>query len=129
VLTTPLQLVRRLRALGPALASAVAVALVASLPGCTYIMGDPSPRFVGTETLERIDKGSTTQDWVVAVFGQPVFKARLVDGETQIWKYPYEFADKDGSRMKLLSEREGERASRVVFVQLSGGVVTDWWRD
>lgn len=120
---------RTLRALGPAIASAGAVAAVASLPACTYITGDPSPRFVGTETLERIDKGSTTQDWVVAVFGQPIFKARLVDGETQIWKYPYEFADKSGSRMKLLNQREGENASRVVFVQLSGGVVTDWWRD
>lgn len=91
--------------------------------------GDPTPRFVGTETLERIDKGATTQDWVVAVFGQPSFKARLVDGDTQIWKYPYEFADKAGKRMKLLDGRDTPGASRVVFVQLSGGVVTDWWRD
>lgn len=90
---------------------------------------DPTPRYIGTETLERIDRGSTTQDWVLAVFGQPSFKADLTDGQTQIWKYPYAYVERSRDRMRLLKGAEGENANRVVFVQVSGGVVTDWWRD
>jgi len=112
-----------------AVCALVASACLASLGGCSVFGVDPTPRYIGTETLERIDRGSTTQDWVLAVFGQPSFKADLTDGQTQIWKYPYAYVERSHERMRLLTGHEGEGADRVVFVQVSGGVVTDWWRD
>ncbi len=111
--------------------AALTLLLIASwLSGCTLLgLTDPTPRYVGTETLERIDKGATGQDWILAVFGQPTAKAKLADNLTEIWKYPYSYADDRGNRMRLLSAEEGQSASRVIFVQLSHGIVTDWWRD
>lgn len=98
--------------------------------GCAlFPVNNDAPRYVGAETLQRIDNGATTQDWIEAVMGQPSFVARLDDGQTQIWKYPYEYTDRSGERMRLLERDERESATRVVFVQVSGGVVTDWWRD
>ncbi|MFG0258436.1 MAG: hypothetical protein ACF8GE_11085 [Phycisphaerales bacterium JB043] len=104
--------------------------LVCLVAGCSYLgLSDPTPRYVGTESLERIDKGATGDDWVLAVFGQPTAKARLSDNMTEIWKYPYEYADGSGGRMRLLGSDEGKGADRVIFVQISHGIVTDWWRD
>ena len=103
---------------------------MAGLSGCAlFDLQDPTPRYVGGESLERIDKGATGEDWILAVFGPPTAKARLSDNMTEIWKYPYEFADNRAGRMRLLDGDEGVTAQRVIFVQISHGIVTDWWRD
>jgi hypothetical protein len=111
--------------------SALASSLtLVTLSGCAiFEFQDPTPRYVGTESLERIDNGATGEDWILAVFGQPTAKARLSDNMTEIWKYPYEYADDRGGRMRLLDGDDGVAAKRVIFVQISHGIVTDWWRD
>ena len=96
--------------------------------GCETLGLSTPQRSIGSETLTRIDKGSTRDDWVLAVMGQPSMTARIGGGDTEIWKYPYKFEDK-GKRMILLGSRDSMVGERVIYVQLSNGVVTDWWQD
>lgn len=99
------------------------------LTGCeTFGFTEPQ-RSIGPETLDRIDKGSTRDDWVLAVMGQPSATARIGGGDTEIWKYPYKTEGKSGGRMILLGSRDKTAGERVIYVQLSNGIVTDWWKD
>lgn len=96
-------------------------------------MQGPTIRYEGTyisdELVERIQVGKTTDDWIVAVLGEPTAKAELRDG-TEVWRWVYRPVTQEASVIEVFAkdEKEPKLATRVVFVQLRGGVVIDKWK-
>ncbi|RMH25950.1 MAG: hypothetical protein D6693_08095 [Planctomycetota bacterium] len=113
-------------------ATAVALAAVAAA-GCRsrpLLFGGSGGHFVGEESLKRIVPGESDREWVLAVFGRPTEREPLAGGAEEIWKYQYEFIAGNGSRAYLLNSRtEKGRNARYLYIQFSGSIVSDWWRD
>lgn len=86
--------------------------------------------FIGEESLRRIKPGETDLEWVLAVMGRPQEREMLAGGAEEIWKYQYQFISGNNSRAYLLNSRaEKGQNARYIYVQLAGGIVSDWWRD
>ncbi len=96
-------------------------------------MQGPTIRYEGTyisdELVERVKVGTTTDEWIMAVFGEPTFRAELRDG-SQIWRWTYGPVAQQASVIEVFStsEKEPKLAVRTVFVQVKGGVVVDKWK-
>lgn len=92
--------------------------------------GGSSGRYVGEESLRRIKPGETDREWLLAVFGRPHERELLAGGVEEIWKYQYELVEGRGSRSMLVNNRTTKGATaRYLYIQLSGNIVKDSWRD
>jgi hypothetical protein len=93
----------------------------------------PQVRYEGVnisdDLLDRVKTDRTTDDWVVAVFGEPTGRATLRDG-TEIWKWVYRPVQQEGTVVELFgkSEKEPKLATRAVFLRLRDGVVIEKWK-
>lgn len=96
-------------------------------------MQGPTIKYDGTyisdDLLARIEPGTTTDDWILAVLGEPDARAQLRDG-TQIWRWTYRPTEQQVSVVEVFSktEKEPKLATRVVFVQLRAGLVIEKWK-
>jgi outer membrane protein assembly factor BamE (lipoprotein component of BamABCDE complex) len=117
---------------------AMLLLMCAAMPACVVGCADDSAfawsgkkgSFVGEESLSRIRPGETDVEWVLAVLGRPEEREPLSGGAEEIWKYQYQAVSSGGSRAYLINSRteKGENA-RYIYIQLAGGIVSDWWRD
>jgi|GEM_PF-1925103 len=114
----------------------VALALPAgAVSGChshrrPLLFGGSSGHFVGEESFKRIKPGETDREWVVAVFGRPTERESLAGGAEEIWKYQYESITGGASRAYLINGRTARgKNARYLYIQFSGAIVSDWWRD
>lgn len=93
----------------------------------------PTIRYEGTyisdELVERIQVGKTTDDWILAVLGEPTGRSKLRDG-TEIWQWIYRPVVQEASVVEVFAkdEKEPKLATRIVFVQIRGTVVIDKWK-
>jgi|ERR1700722_8291447 len=84
--------------------------------------------FVSDETWNKIEKGKTSQEWVLTVVGQPTQKSNLKDGK-EIWKYTYTTRTQNGGGVFLLyAGSSSEETIGNAFIEFKDGIVTDWWR-
>lgn len=96
-------------------------------------MQGPTIKYEGTyisdELLEQVDVSKTTDDWVLAVLGEPDARGNLRDG-TEIWRWTYRPVEQQSSIVELWSksDKDPKLASRSVFVQLRSGVVVRKWK-
>lgn len=92
-----------------------------------------SVRYAGTNVsdglIEEVDVGKTTDDWILAVFGEPDFQADLQDGTT-IWRYSYRPITQQASGLEVFgkSDKEPELATRTVCVQFRDRIVIKIWQ-
>lgn len=99
----------------------------------TVQMQGPTIHYEGTqisdELLDRVKPGTTTEEWALAVFGEPTARAELKDG-TAILRWTYRPVDQQGSLLQVFggSESEPKLASQTVFLHVRGGVVIDKWK-
>ncbi|MBL8745185.1 MAG: hypothetical protein JNK58_02390 [Phycisphaerae bacterium] len=93
----------------------------------------PTVRYEGTyisdELLERVVIGKATDEWVVAVFGEPDAQSKLRDG-SQIWRWTYRPVEQKVSLVEVFggSEKEPKFSTRSVFIMLRDGVVVEKWK-
>lgn len=88
-----------------------------------------SGRYVGQETLNRIEPGTTDEEWVRAVLGKPKEIEPIAQGRIEIWKYQYERVRSAENAYLVNADIKKPENVRFIYVQLADGVVTDWWKD
>jgi len=89
-----------------------------------------SGRFIGEDTVSKIEPGVTTREWVRAVLGEPTSAATLTDGRTEVWKW--EFSETRASRgavFLLFRSSTNRTTQRTVYVEFEDGVVRRAWSD
>jgi hypothetical protein len=103
-------------------------------------MQGPTVKYEGTyisdALLEIVEPGRTTNDWVLAVLGEPNARAELKDG-SEIWRWTYKPVEQQVSVIEVFSlfgggddkeKKEPQLATRTVFLQFLDGVVTRKWK-
>lgn len=93
----------------------------------------PTIRYEGTyisdELLDIVKIGTTTDDWILAVMGEPDARTTLRNG-TDIWRWTYKPIEQQGSMVEVFTrtEKEPKLAARSVFVQLREGIAIEKWK-
>lgn len=93
----------------------------------------PTIRYEGTyisdELIDEVDIGDTTDDWVLAVFGEPTARADLRDGTT-IWRWTYRPLVQEASVIEIFSgdEKDPKLATRTVFIQFRETLAIRKWK-
>lgn len=116
------------------LTTAAAAAALLSLGGC--LIGakssvDTYGTRVGAETLETIEVGTTTENWILATLGEPDAEVSVADrpGEKVI-RYDYTVEEDSGGYVFLLFAAGSEkRHTTRTFFEIKDGVVTKFWTD
>jgi outer membrane protein assembly factor BamE (lipoprotein component of BamABCDE complex) len=115
------------------LVHAVAVMSILPLTGCLVYHGDvrygdkgkpPSDR-----TLDQIECGTTTRDWVLGALGEPSHQSTTGDGK-EVLEYRYS-RKKDNNFLFcpfVFINDEGEDTQTLYF-EIGGGVVTNYWKE
>jgi len=86
-------------------------------------------RYIGDQTVARIEPGKTTREWVLAVMDEPTSKSRLENG-VEIWKWSYQrVKTSSGSVLFLVAGSGRDETIRNVYVEFEGDIVRQVWRD
>ncbi len=103
------------------------------LAGCVVYSGDVRYGEKGkaptTRTLDRIEPGTTTKDWVLATLGDPSRQSTTKDG-TELLEYQYS-RKKDNSFVFcpfVFINDEGEDKQTLYF-EIENGVVKNFWKE
>jgi hypothetical protein len=85
--------------------------------------------YISDELFEVVKTGKTTDDWILAVFGEPTAQAALKDG-TSIWRWTYRPTMQEAAVIEVFADekKQPKLATRTVFVQLREGVVIEKWK-
>ena len=109
------------------------LAALLPLAGCIIYHSDVSytgkGKPVSDSTLDRIECGTTTKDWIVTTLGEPSYQRTAQDG-TEILEYRYG-RKKDNNFVFLpfmIINDEGETRQTVYF-EISDGVVKNFWKE
>lgn len=105
------------------------------LPGpVTIQIQGPSVEYEGTyiseALMERVQLGTTTGEWILAVIGEPQARTAMSDG-SEIWKWVYRPTGSQGSLVNLLGQSDEKKPQPqpiTAFVRIKDGVVVDKWR-
>lgn len=108
-----------------------ALALAVGLQSCIINARSHTTRsgkYVGAETLSQIEPGQS-QEYVVALIGEPTSKTALSDG-TAIWRWSYrEKKTSGGSVVFLIDTDSADESERSTYVQFENGAVSKKWQD
>lgn len=113
--------------------SALALLAVLPLSACVVVSADShksfSGRFVGTETLKRIEPGAT-KEYVTALIGEPTTRTNLSDGGA-VWKWEYsEKVTRKGHVLFVVSDGSTKESRGATYVQFGeDGLVEASWQD
>lgn len=84
--------------------------------------------YISDELFERIEPGKTTEDWVIALLGEPTSRFTLDDG-SEVWKWVYREQGYNTSILKLTGDEESPTLPQVLtFVRMDGNTVIEKWR-
>ncbi len=98
---------------------------IASGSSKTYSSG----RYIGDQTIARVEPGKTDKQWVMAVFGEPTSRTPLSTG-VEIWKWEYtKVTTSSGSVLFIVSGKNRDETIRNVYIEFESDVVTQIWRD
>lgn len=85
-------------------------------------------QYISDELFKRLKENETTEDWVLALLGEPTSRYTLNDG-TSVWKWVYREQGFNTSVFKLTgSDEEPTLPQLLTFVRLRDGVVIEKWR-
>lgn len=93
----------------------------------------PTIRYEGTDVsealFEHIEVDEVTDEWVLAVLGEPQARTRLRDG-TEIWRWTYRPVEQQATVIEFFGggQEKPELATRNTFVQIRNGVVIKKWQ-
>ena len=111
----------------------LAVASILALNGCIIYNNDTryaeKGKPISDRTLDEIQCGQTTQEWVIATFGAPSSRRPSQNG-TEILEYRFS-QKKDESFVIvpfLIANYEGE-VLHTLFIEIGDGVVKDYWKE
>jgi outer membrane protein assembly factor BamE (lipoprotein component of BamABCDE complex) len=103
------------------------------LAGCLVYSGDVRYGEKGkaptARTLDQIQSGTTTKDWVLATLGDPSRQSTTKDG-TEVLEYQYS-RKKDNSFVFcpfVFINDEGEDKQTLYF-EIENGVITNFWKE
>lgn len=116
---------------GKRLSAVLIAAMAFTSVGCLVATSSTTKRqgnYVAQSTLDNILPGKTSNAWIVATLGEPTSKTVLEPGH-ELWKYSYKETHESGGAIFLLyAGGNGKVADGTVFVELTDGVVTKFWR-
>lgn len=118
-------------------ASVTALAGMLSLSGCivtAHSSEDESGVRISDSTLQQIEPGSTTKEWVRLVLGAPIRKDTFQPGDSdqegEIWVYQWERTkSSSGSVIFLIHSSKRSHQSERYYVEFVGDVVNRVWSD
>lgn len=111
----------------------LALAILASTTQSSCILNANSRtkvtgRYVSAETLRQIEPGKT-QEYVIALLGDPTTRTKLADG-VEIWKWQYtENRSSSGSFIFVFDSSESRETTNATYVEFKDVLVTKAWRD
>ena len=112
-----------------------ATALLGILPlgGCLIYSHDTHYREKGKpvsdRTLDQIECGATTEDWVRATLGDPSQQSTTAEG-TEVLEYRY--AKKKDNQFLLLPfviVNDNGEEKQTLYFEITNGVVTNFWEE
>jgi outer membrane protein assembly factor BamE (lipoprotein component of BamABCDE complex) len=110
---------------------AFAVASILALNGCIIYNSDTryaeQGKPISERTLDEIERGQTSQDWIIATFGEPSSRRSRQNG-TEILEYRFsQKRDKNFVVLPLLIVNYEGETLQTVFVEIGDGIVKDYW--
>ena len=86
---------------------------------------------VSPQTLEQIEVGRTTAEWLVATLGRPTSRKRVEGREDQeVLRYAYTVEEtSSGAVFLLFSSKSRETSKTTTFFEVTDGIVTRHWTD
>lgn len=115
--------IARLAGCALALATSLATGCKAAEPGETGIR-------IGDKTLEQFKPGEATEDWVLAVVGQPTTRTDFVEGDEHVAILRYTTVERSGGGlMSLFNGSTPPRTTATIYFIARNGVVTQFWAD
>jgi len=103
------------------------------LAGCLVYSGDVKYGEKGkaptAHTLDQIQSGTTTKDWVLATLGDPSRQSTTKDG-TELLEYQYT-RKKDNSFVlcPFVFINDDAEDRQTLFFEIENGVVTNYWKE
>lgn len=89
--------------------------------------------FISEAMMDLVEEGETSGEWVLAVFGEPDFRAALSNGE-EIWRWTYRPVRHQSALLDLFNigddeEKEPRPEHVTAFVTVRDGMVVSKWRE
>jgi len=108
--------------------------LLFSLTGCLIHSSssvDESGKLVGDNTLQQIEPGTTTQEWLLATLGEPTSRSPVRGpGNIEILGYCHERIKKSSGSVFLLFGGSSKNIDRrTTFFEITDGVVSRYWTE
>lgn len=118
--------------LSPFVSSLVGLAVSVLLSGCSVsseVKSSSAAQPVGGTSLEQVEVGKTTKDWIIGAFGEPTTVSEI-SPDTEILKYHRSEKTEHRASLWFLfeSHTEKEVVSNVYF-EIKNGVVQKYWKD
>ena len=108
------------------------IAGILALAGCVIVNSDVSYGEKGAplsaDTLEQIEPGETTRDWVVATLGEPSEQS-TAEGGVEVLTYRYSCTRQGNLVMPFLIVNDEKTDEQAVHFEISEGVVQRYWAD
>ena len=110
------------------------IVFVFSVSGCLVVTSNSSYEKgvkVTPATLQRIEVGQTTEQWVIATLGEPS-ERNVVEGQpnVEIFKYQHTTHESSGGTVLFLFAGHESNANKsVVYIEITDGVVSDYWTE
>ena len=110
-----------------------AVLCILPLGGCLVYNSDVSysgkGRPLSDNTLDQIERGTTTKDWVLSTLGEPSHQSTRADG-TEILEYRYgKKRDNHFVLMPFVIIKGGGENKQTVYFEVSNGIVKNYWKE
>jgi outer membrane protein assembly factor BamE (lipoprotein component of BamABCDE complex) len=83
---------------------------------------------LSADTLEQIEPGQTTRDWVIATLGEPSEQSTAGNG-VEVLTYRYSCTRHGNLVMPFLIINDEKRDAQTVYFEISDGVVQKYWTD
>ncbi len=115
----------------------ILVTCVFTLSGClisSHSSESETGTRIGTTTLEQIEPGSTTQDWVFSVLGEPTRKDRFAPNEQghegEIWVYEWQRTKtSSGGIIFIIGTSSHKTDTHTQYIEFIDGVVSRSWNE
>ena len=100
--------------------------------GCSVIESHEEVRFFGRmvdqRALDRIEPGTTTEDWVIATYGEPS-RIDVTESGNRVLVYSSTKTTHTEARLLFVFDSSSHvETDHTVFIECNNGVVSRYWR-
>lgn len=110
----------------------VALAGCLTLSGCLVMGGssiDESGVKVTESTLDQVEVGTTTRDWLLGALGEPTSR-NVVDENTEVLRYAWSRTKSKGGAVFLIYAGGSETVEKTTaYFEVTDGIVTRFWTE